>query len=59
MDVTKLNRNQLTQLKQHYLCERQESVSWGELAAADTLISDAVIFEEYAATDFTEDDFSE
>lgn len=58
MKVTELNRDQLIQLKQSYLTEKQDSVSWGELAEADELVTDDEIFKEYAGINFVEDDFS-
>ncbi len=58
MTVYELNEEQKTLLKQNYLCEKRERVSWGELAAVDSIIPDEVIFTEYAGIDFTEDDFS-
>ena len=58
MSVRELNRDQLVQLKQNYLCEIQHSVSWGELACADSLISDETIFAEYAGYFFVEEDFA-
>lgn len=57
MQVTELNKAQLHSLKEAMLCERQESVSYDELAAADELISDEEVIEQYGATDFTGDDF--
>lgn len=59
MKVTELNRNQLIQLKQSYLTSKQDSVSWGELAEVDELVTDAEIFKEYAGINFVEDDFTE
>lgn len=62
MDVTELTRDQLAELKGNYLCEQNdakgEGTSWGELAAADELVSDEEIFEAYAGTIFSSDDFS-
>lgn len=57
MSVTELTREQLSELKQSYLCEHQDSISWGELSEADELVADEVVFEEYASTDFVEADF--
>lgn len=57
MSVRELNRSQLVQLKQDYLCKTQERVFWSELAEADDLVSDEVIFNEYAGFCFSEDDF--
>ena len=61
MTVYDLNRDQLVELKQHVLTEqadlRGEGISYGELAEADNLISDAEIYELYAGTNFVPDDF--
>ena len=61
MRVTELNRDQLIQLKQHYLTmkndEAGEGTSYYELSEADNLVSDQEIFEAEADTDFTEGDF--
>lgn len=59
MEVTALTRDQLVELKGNYLDERMDGgASWGEIADADEIISDAEIFEAYAGTDFVNDDFS-
>lgn len=58
MSVFELNRDQLTQLKQAMLFDRLDGPSWGELAAADTLITDEEAFEVFADTSFTPDDFT-
>ena len=61
MKVKDLTREQLIQLKQHYLTELRikegTGVSFAELAEADNLVSDEVIFKEYARITFTDDDF--
>ena len=57
MKVNNLSRIMLVELKEKYLCETQESVSWGELADADKTVSDEEVFSYYADVDFTEDDF--
>ena len=70
MTVTELTRDQLIQLKQNYMIELADSgefaevmgvdydaPSWGELAWADDIIPDYVIFEHYSGTYFVEDDF--
>ena len=57
MTIDELNQDQLFQLKQNFLCETQESVSWGELAAADEIISDDLLRENYGWITFTADDF--
>lgn len=65
MNVTELNRDQLIELKQSYLEVLNESgeheeivgVSYNELANADEVIPDNVIFEYYQGVIFSEDDF--
>lgn len=61
MTVQELNRNQLNELKQHYVFKKAEeqgySPSYGELADAED-IPDEVIFEEYSHIHFVEEDFS-
>ena len=62
MTVQELNRDHLIQLKQQILTERMDAEddcpSWGELADADSLISDEDVQSEFAGTMFTTDDFS-
>lgn len=59
MKVTELSRAQLIQLKQQYYDEQHpEGVSYGELAAVDSLITDEEIKAAYADTIFTDDDFT-
>lgn len=61
MDVRDLTREQLDELKQQMICdrndERGEGTSYGELASAADLISDAEVFEEFGDVNFSEDDF--
>ncbi len=57
MKVNNLSRKMIVELKGKYLCETQESVSWGEIADADKIVSDEEVFSYYADVDFTEDDF--
>lgn len=58
MMVTELNREQLEQLKQSYMTQSNDcGISYGELADADNLISDSVIFEYYDGINFGEEDF--
>jgi hypothetical protein len=57
MNAHELNREQLTELKQAYMMDTVDAPSYGELAAADELIPDEVIFERYEGTDFVEEDF--
>lgn len=58
MKVEDLNREQLTELKEHYYIEKNENVSYGELANINELVSDNEIFEEYSGVYFVEEDFS-
>lgn len=58
MTVQELNRDQLIQLKQAMLAEQSDSVSYGELANADSLVRDADVILTYFGVDFSEDDFS-
>ena len=58
MDVTELSRDCLEMLKQSML----ESVlghkpSWYEFASADSIVSDAQVYEEYEGVRFTPADF--
>ena len=52
-----LNAEQRSSLKQNYLVSTRDSVSWGELAAADSLVSDEELRKEYGDTIFSPDDF--
>lgn len=56
MKVTDLNRNELDELKQAYANERNDNISYEELADALD-ISDDVIFDHFDGIEFTEDDF--
>ena len=57
MSVKELTREQLTQLKEQYYIEKNNNVSYGELADIDNLVSDNEIFEEYGHITFVEEDF--
>lgn len=62
MDVRQLNRDQLTELKQRMIDEELyekegRGASYGELAAADSLVPDEKVFERYKGTSFVNDDF--
>lgn len=52
-----LNKEQKEQLKQRYYCERNENVSYGELADIDNLVTDKEIEAEYGDITFCEEDF--
>lgn len=54
--VEQLNRNELDELKQRYVSETVNNLSYGELADS-TCIPDGVIFEYYGGISFVEDDF--
>lgn len=71
MNVHDLTREQISQLKANYLCRLADEgtfaeilgvdydePSWGDLANADTIVPDDVIFEEYADTFFVYEDFA-
>ena len=60
MKVTELNREQLTQLKQAYMTQLDDydEPSWGDLAMADEMVPDDVVFREWEGTDFVEEDFA-
>ena len=71
MKVTDLNREQLVELKQNYLVQLSneglfaemfgvdyDGPSWGDLAAADDIVPDDVIFDHYRDSEFVEEDFS-
>ena len=61
MTFDELNEDQRLELKQSYLTkkmdERGESPSYGELADADSLVSDSELEKEYGGTEFSPDDF--
>ena len=57
MNVNELNRSQLIELKQSYLCSKNDSVSWWDLINADHLVSDKLIYKLHKDTEFVEDDF--
>ena len=57
MSVYELSNNQLIELKQNYLCEVQENVSYGELCDADNIVSDEEFFQAYSCTVFSSEDF--
>ena len=70
MKVTELNREQLTELKQNYMYRLAEQgtfaevvgrdydePSYGDLADADDIVPDDVVFREFEGTDFVEEDF--
>jgi len=57
MTVTELNREQLTKLKQDYICEVLSEPSWGTLAMADSSVPDEDVIEYYKGVEFVEEDF--
>ena len=62
MTLQQLNRDQLLELKQRILADdyanNGEEPSYEELANADELVSDAVVYLLYGDTNFSPDDFS-
>ena len=71
MDVRDLNREQLTRLKCHYMAELvnegtfaevvgrdYDEPSYYDMAYADEIVPDDVIFDHYEGCDFVEEDFS-
>ena len=58
MTLKDLNKNQIHQLKERILFEKNEDVSYGELANADSLISDLEVKERFGGINFVPDDFN-
>ena len=64
MKVRELNRDQLVQLKQRYLTDWYDTLpvpstpSMQELADADSLVEDELVFDYFEGTDFVPEDFS-
>ena len=57
MSIKELNEEQLIELKTRYYMDKNESVSWGELADIDELVTMEELEEEYGHITFVEDDF--
>lgn len=57
MTLSELTKDQKIKLKQDYLTNKKPNVSYGELADADELVSDAELEAEYGDVSFTTDDF--
>lgn len=62
MYVRDLSRAQLIELKERYLTNallelENRTPSYGELADADNIVDDQIIFDAYAGTMFSADDF--
>ena len=64
MTVRELNREQYKELCQDYITrfwtdfeKETTSPSWGDLAYADELVSEDIIYNYYDGIEFTEDDF--
>lgn len=57
MTVYELTEDQMYELKQSYLCKRDENISYDKLLDADIIISDEEIYREYENVEFSEDDF--
>lgn len=69
MRISELSREQLVELKQNYLTQLDnegtleevagiKSLGWSDLADADSIVPDDVIFENYENTEFSDDDFT-
>jgi hypothetical protein len=58
MNVFQLNKEQKTFLKRNLLAEIHQSVTYGELAVADELIPDELLFCIYANVEFVNSDFN-
>lgn len=57
MTLGELSSNQITYLKQSYLCTHMENPSWGDLATADSTVTYEMLEAEYGATVFVPEDF--
>lgn len=62
MTINDLTKEQFTELKWRYLDdiyqnETNQSISLGEIAAIDEIVSDEEILEKYENFDFSDDDF--
>jgi len=60
--VQDLSKEEMLELKQNYLDNHlleveDRTASYGELADADEIVSDNIIFDTYEGTVFTDDDF--
>lgn len=62
MTVRELNRDQMIQLKQNYIIEknakRNKPVFYTDLSWVDDIIDDDLMFDIYGSVEFSEDDFS-
>lgn len=69
MRISELSREQLVELKQNYLTQLDNEgtleeiagikcLGWSDLANADDIVPDNVIFKNYKNTDFSPNDFS-
>lgn len=57
MTVKELSKDELSELKQNYLIENGQQVSYGMLADVNSLVTDERMYEEYEGVDFVPDDF--
>ena len=57
MKVNELSRDQLIELKQFYLSQYHDNISYGELANIDNIVSDDEVYIEYDGIEFVNDDF--
>lgn len=59
MTVRELNKDQMNELKCRYYSEKtDEDLSYSEMLDIDKIVSDEEVFNEYADTYFSEDDFA-
>lgn len=57
MTVYELTKDQMYELKQSHLCERDENISYDKLLDADIIVSDEEIYSKYGNVEFSENDF--
>lgn len=57
MNVKELSREELTELKTNYYMSKNENISYEEIATINDLVTDEEVFDEYASTVFTSQDF--
>ena len=62
MSIYELNKNQIIQLKQQYICEQNElsgqCTYWSDMANADSIVPDSVIYSYYGGIRFSKEDFT-
>ena len=57
MKVTELTTEEKRELKERYYMEKNQNVSYGELATIDKRVTDKEIFEYFENVNFVKDDF--